>query len=60
MSSFAELRKNKGISLAAAAQYIGVAEDTLQNMENNSHDIKISDAVMLADFYNEDIKNISF
>lgn len=60
MLSLLEARMIKGISLGEAAKHIGSSEALMLHLEGNPIDIKVCDAILLADLYGIDLKMITF
>ncbi|OPG99004.1 hypothetical protein B2I21_07575 [Chryseobacterium mucoviscidosis] len=60
MEDLSQVRKRRGITLETAAGHIDVSESTMEYLENNTSDIKLSDAVMLAELYDTNISEIRF
>lgn len=56
MTKLTEVRQQKGISIESAARYIGVTADLLEHLEANPNDLSISEAAMLSELYDIDLK----
>lgn len=60
MISFVDARLASGITLEDASKQIGSQRDTLEFLENNPGEMKISDAVILTHLYKVEINSIRF
>ncbi|MEF2966076.1 helix-turn-helix transcriptional regulator [Paenibacillus sp. M1] len=55
MWKISEIRSNNGITLEEAADHLGMSMSTLQHFEEHPEDIRLSDALLLADLYKVEI-----
>ncbi|MFD2752349.1 helix-turn-helix domain-containing protein [Virgibacillus siamensis] len=58
MSKLTEVRQQKGITIESAAGYIGVTADLLEQLEHNPDDLSISEAAMLSELYEVELKTL--
>ena len=59
MINFAEARKNKGLSLEAVSELVGISVSALEFYEQNQDEITLSDAVMLSELYTDQKRNVT-
>lgn len=58
MSKLIEARQEKGITIESAARYIGVTVGLMNQLEKCPNDLSISEATMLSELYEVELKTL--